>query len=101
MSSGRLTYSDHPNPSKSSMTPCIAPRGSETISTNRIFRVPYERNPFFVGREELFEEIRVKLEDDRKYKHRVVCMAPKASAKHKYPLNTAFDIDISTLISFA
>lgn len=37
-----------------------------------IFHVRYDRNPFFTGRKELFEEIRRKLHDDQQgYKHKI------------------------------
>lgn len=37
-----------------------------------IFDVRYDRNPFFTGRKELFEEIRRKLHDEKQgYKHRI------------------------------
>jgi tetratricopeptide (TPR) repeat protein len=47
--------------------------GNEVQSEDRKFIVPFERNPYFVGREEFLSRVKVTLSDEvpKKYNHRV------------------------------
>jgi hypothetical protein len=65
---------------------------SEIPSLKRLFRVPYERNPFFTGREELFEEIRRKMLDDqlKRYTHRIALYGLGGVGKTQISLEYCF-----------
>ena len=58
----------------------------------RLFHVPYERNPFFTGREELFEEIRHKMLDNqsKRYTHRIALYGLGGVGKTQISLEYCF-----------
>ena len=87
-----LMFSRQPQPSNSRTTSEIPPHNSETITSKRLFHVPYERYPFFTGREELFEEIRHKMHDDqlKGYKHRIALYGLGGVGKTQISLEYCF-----------
>ena len=79
-------------PSHSRTTSEIPSHNSQTIPLKPLFHVPYERNPFFTGREELFEEIRRKMHDDqlKGYKHRIALYGLGGIGKTQISLEYCF-----------
>ena len=64
----------------------------QTNSLKPLFHVPYERYPYFTGREELFEEIRRKMHDDqlKGYKHRIALYGLGGVGKTQISLEYCF-----------
>src|SRR5215471_11970106 len=88
----KLTSSRQTQSSSRHMTSEIASENPQTITPKHLFHVPYERNPFFTGREELFREIRHKMDDNqlKGYKHRIALYGLGGVGKTQITLEYCF-----------
>ena len=87
-----LMFARQSQQSNSRTTSEVLSHTSQTVILKCLFHVPYERNPFFTGREELLEKIRQKMHDDqlKGYKHRIALYGLGGVGKTQISLEYCF-----------
>jgi len=84
-----------PTPATSQITsaiPSSSPSAISNLFERSIFHVPYDRNPYFTGREELLATIRHKIQDSqlKGYKHRIALYGLGGVGKTQMTLEYCF-----------